>query len=287
MNRAVVHLVLPIFLLGGCDDPDPRNKLTESGKNYRHGSRQEQTKNLNGSVSKQKVKDRLTSIRKIDDTDARNKALSDLAWETMGDDPNVSIAAFQEISADSQEKLPLIESMAMQLAQKDPEAALAWAKSLGSEKEIEVAKGQVIEILAAQDPPRAARLLPKPSSTDQEMDGTALLILHRWMALSPQDAASWVSKFPSGEYRQAAVRAVASDWSESDLGAFNSWLGSLSDSNLQNEATQAATEHFKMLAPENRAIWLEQANPSLRQALEIEESRIQEEAQLEGSPEGP
>lgn len=250
-------------------DPKPRATRTERPRPPRDQA-PSPSQNLHAS---------LKAAKKVESLEARDKALAETAWSAAGLDLDIIAKAIEQISTDSEEKIPLIEFYAQQLAEQDPDEALAWAAKLGSEKEITAAKQQIILALADSDPQRAANLIPPPGTAGREMDGSALHVLQRLTAKSPAAAATWVSSFPSGDARKTAVKALVSDWTQIDSQAAFAWLASLNDPIMRSDATSAIMDAFVDQVPEIRAQWLEQTDPKIRTELERLAGQLPEEVE--------
>ena len=271
-------------LLVSCDKPQGTRDATSSEQSKSRATRVDRLRSDYGSNKQRQPREALAAAEKIEDTEARDKALAEFAWGAFESDQNDFLKAFEKISTDSEDKIPLIEFYAMRLAEKNPNEALTWADSLGSKKETDTAKEQVIQVLMDKDPQHAAKLLPKPGIDGAEIDGTALQTLHRWMAVTPQDAAAWVSTFPSGDARKVAIEAVVSDWAQMDSKAAFSWLATLNNKAIHDEASHAMIETFKEQPQEIREAWIQQADPSIRNELERQPAQIQEEVEPSISP---
>lgn len=287
VNFRIHTLLFSICFLAACDREEGGGHSAGSASDASKPgvTRADRSRDERLSGKEPRPRDALSAAKKIEDPVARDKALAELVWRSWESDPEISVAALELISTDSEEKIPLIEFYAMQLAKENPDEALAWARSLGSSKETATATGQVIEILAEKDHSHAARLLPKPGTDGGEIDGTSLLLLHRWMSTTPKEAAAWVFTFPSGEARTTAVQTVVSDWMESDSEAAFSWLGTLGDHNAREEVQRALLEVFRNQPKDIRERWIEGAPPVIKTEFEDQHGRIPEET--EGSTEVP
>lgn len=272
INESVIfrlnsYLWVVIFFVS-CDKPQELGEPRSTDGSKPRTTRADRSRSEAG-VSKLKQRhDVLAAAKKIEVIEDRDKAFAEFAWSNFESDPDISAEAFGLISTDSVEKIPLIEFYAMQLAAQNPNEALAWAASLGSKKESALAKAQIIQVLANNDPQHAARLLPKPAAGPGELDNTTLHVLHRWLTVTPPDAAAWAASFPAGDAREVAIKAVVGDWTQKDPQAAFSWLATLTNPGLREEAHQAMIETFAEQPQEVREAWFESADPSLRKNIE-------------------
>lgn len=267
-------------LLVSCDKPQGAGDSRSTRDSEPRVTRADRSRSPRDEATNQakQIRASLAAAKKIEFSAARDKALAETAWNSIGIDPNIIAKAIEQISTDSAEKIPLIELYALQLAEQNPDEALAWAAKLGSEQEIATAKEQIILALADSDPQRAATLIPSPGAAGRELDGTALHILQSLTAKTPAAAAAWVSRFPPGDARKVALKALVTDWTQIDSQAAFAWLTSLAHQPIQDEATQAIIETFAEQTPEIREQWLQQADPAIRSELERQPDPSEEPA---------
>lgn len=281
MNLRIHPIFFSVCLLASCDRNESGDAASGSSSDVSkpRSTRADRLREERPVGKEPRLNDALAAAKKIEDPVIRDKALAELAWKSMEDDPYISVTALELMSTDSEEKLSLIEFHAMQLAGENPDQALAWARELGSSAEVTAATNQVIEILTEKNPSQAAKLLPKPGADGNEIDGTSLLLLHRWMTTTPKDAAAWVFTFPSGEARTTAVQTVVSDWVEADSEAAFAWLGSLEGRNEYKEVREALVEVFRNQPKDAREMWIEGAPSEIKDQLEKQHEEIFEETE--------
>jgi hypothetical protein len=206
--------------------------------------------------------------RKIGNPEQREQAIARIAWDALELDPDLAREAFQQLAAESEEKIRLIQHFAMTLAEENVDEALKWADALGSEKEIAAARCQIALVLADTDPERAAGLLSESAIAGREFDVAVVQVLQHWAASNPPAAAAWVAMFPPGASREAGIKAVISPWLESDVPAVFSWIGKLGDETLRAEASAAMAGLLMEQTDAVRAGWLRHASPGIRAAIE-------------------
>jgi hypothetical protein len=203
----------------------------------------------------------------------REKSIAQVAWNALETDPELALEAFQHLTADSPEKIRLIQHLAMRLAEKNLDEALAWADSLGSEKEISAAKARIALVLSATDAPRAAVLLSDSGLAGRDFDVAVVQVLQRWSADTPRDAAEWVVLFPPGNSRVAGIKTVVSQWTKSDAGAVLSWMATTRDLTVRSEIALAMQLALLRQPQAVREEWLSHADPAILQEIEQQKTR--------------
>ena len=123
----------------------------------------------------------------------------------------------------------LLQTIAYSWTGNDPTAAMNWIMGVGdsSLRESLIAAGA--KALAATDPDLAARWLAASVRTPDLARDTALCIAETWADENPAAAAAWVTHFPSGSARVAAVDAVLHHWLPVDREAATRWFSGLRD----------------------------------------------------------
>lgn len=206
--------------------------------------------------------------REIGNPEQREEAIAQIAWDALELDPGLTREAFQQLSADSQAKIRLIQHFAMTLAAENVDEAIKWADALGSAKEIAAARCQIALALADVDPQRAADLLSESAIAGREFDVAVVQVLQQWAGSNPPAAAAWVALFPPGESREAGIKAVISPWLESDVPAVFAWMENLGDESLRAEASAAMAGLLSEQTDEDQTEWLRHASPAMRGAIE-------------------
>jgi hypothetical protein len=210
----------------------------------------------------------LAEAQAITEPAARARAIAQVVWNALEEDPELAREALGLLAADSPERIALIQHFAMRMADENPDAALEWAGTLESEQESAAARARIALVIAAEDPTRAANLLSESGIPGREFDVAIVQVLQRWAGKSAPDAAAWVATFPPGGFRKAGIEAVVSQWAASDPQAVFSWLSTLSDESIRGEATLAIAGALGQQTLETRAVWLNAADPRTREQLE-------------------
>lgn len=264
------HLLLPsVLLLASCD------KRREDGGNpdSTHTAASRETKRPRPADAETEEeppadpREALKSAEAIPSTEEREKAISQIAWDTMETDPDLSSRAFAMLAPDSAERLRLIQHFAMRRAEANPDEAMQWAESVGSEKEISVAKCQIALVLAENEPLKAAGLLSESGIEGREFDVALVQVIQRWAEQSPADAAAWAVNFRAGEARAASIREIVSRWIETDPAAVFSWKSGLTDPSIRQDITAALVEAAASTPGANKPAWLESADEETVQAI--------------------
>lgn len=215
----------------------------------------------------------------------REAALAEVAWNSLDLDPDLARQAFHQLPADSPDKIDLIEHFALRMAEEDLDAAMAWAASLDTGKESATAYGQIALAISDTDPERAANLLSESGIAGEEFDVAVVQVLQRWAVDAPADAAAWVRLFPSSEAREAGIRIIISEWTESDVPAAISWIQGLGDIQIREEAALGMAEALLQQPVETRKEWMDLTPPGIR--AEIESQYEQAVLEVGDDPEGP
>lgn len=218
--------------------------------------------------SAESLRSALTAAREIKSPGERAKALAEVAWNALETDPQLANQALLLLPDESREKTRLLEHLATRLAEQDPAAALAWADSLGTEQGIADAKARIALVLAESEPERAARLLSESGVDGRGFDVAAVQVIERWAARTPADAAAWVLAFPPGAAREAGLKSVISHWAESDSQGVFTWMAGQENDAVRAEITLAMAEALLRKTRDQRARWLEHADPRVKQEIE-------------------
>lgn len=219
-------------------------------------------------AEKKQDQENLVSALQIEAPEERQKAIAEIAWNSLETDPQLADDALAKLTTDSEDRLQLIEHFAMTKASENPEAAMAWARSLESDLEISTALGQIALVIADTDPHRAAQLLSDSGMEGRQFDVAVVQVLERWAEQDPLQATDWVMSFPPGETRQAGLSATFSAWADRDTSKALSWMATVESSDLRQEVARAMAEALVLHDAESRETWLTQADPKVRAEIE-------------------
>lgn len=210
----------------------------------------------------------LEAAKQIESSDAREKAIAEVAWNALELIPEIFVEAIEELPADSPEKARLIQTYVIGLIKSSPEEALAWADSLADGETTALAREQVALILAESEPERAINLLPDSAFEDAEIAPASVEVLQLWTKSTPAKAADWAAALPSVEARIAGIKAVMAQWVETDAAAAVTWVLSHTDAVLRQESVDIITELFFSQPQPVRDAILENADMSLRSEIQ-------------------
>jgi hypothetical protein len=278
MNAHLPLILGLVALLVSCDEPKKAHDSESIRKSRQRAASANRPTPEDATNSHQELQKSLVEAIGMESTEARDKAFSAVAWDSMERAPDIAARAFEQMSIDSPERAPLIPWYVMRLMNQSPDDAIAWAEALGSERETAVAREQIVQVLANSDPERTAKLLMKSGPATDEMNGTQLIVLQHWISDSPTAAAEWVGRLPAGEARATAVKTVVSDWTQADLQAAIAWVAAPKSKSIQSEATQALHEVFGTKPAFIRKLWLEYAQPPIRTELLRQHDQLMEES---------
>ena len=259
--------------LVSCDKPAPPNTRsgeTEAAPRIRNDTRPPR---VDAPDPQEELRLALKAASELAVPAARDQAIAEIAWNALETDPDLAREAFQQLPADSVEKIRLIRHFAMRLAEQNLDEALTWAATLGTEKEIAAAHGQIALVISNTEPERAAKLLSDSGVAGREFDVSVVQVVQRWAATSPPDAAAWVALFPPGKFRQAGIQTVVSQWATTDAPATLAWMATLQDEALRKETALAMAQALLQQPPEVRDAWLQHADAGILG--EIEQQRDQ------------
>jgi hypothetical protein len=269
MARYFLRCLLPLVALcpAACDrsgshardaDEKPGPRITKSDRAPRKQSHPS---------SAVRLREALVRAESIAGTEERAKAIAQIAWDAIETDPEFARETLGKITAESVDKIPLIQHFAMRMADEDVDAALAWAATLESEREAAAARVRIALVVADADPARAAGLLSEHGLANREFEVALVQVLQHWSGKSPPDAAAWVAMFPPGEFRKEGINAVVSQWTADNPQAMFSWLKDQSDDAIRMEAGDAIVRRFMAQPNEIRDTWMQYADPQIREKL--------------------
>lgn len=206
----------------------------------------------------------LTAARLIVAEDERNQAFATLVWNLADTDPARALLGLAEIPKDAGERSPLIQHLAMRFAEHDLDAAIQWAETLENPEEKSAALGKIALVLAETDPVRAAGLISESGIAGRDLDVAVVEVIQRWSAISPPDAAAWVTLFDPGEARSAGLQSVLGAWAEKDTQAALKWISTLENEVLIDDARKAMVEAALQQTDEVQDEWMQRAGPEIR-----------------------
>jgi len=266
MRRLIMFL--PCFWLACCDKPGHSEKHDEVAAPPAQPSRQSHAARSQNGSKPDELRTILEEAAAIESSEAREKALAELAWSVIETDPQLAMEALLKLPAGSAEKIRLIQHHALRLAEQNVDETLAWAATLGNEDEIAAAIGQVALVLAETDPQRAANLLSESGIVGREFDVTLVQVVQRWAAQSAPEAAAWTALFPPGQAREASLKIIAGSWLPKDPAAAFSWMAGLENAELRRETARALEGIILQQPQATREEWLQHADTQIRSELE-------------------
>lgn len=221
-----------------------------------------------GPEVREKVRTELDLAKRLPSPEQRNAAIAAIVWNNLDLDPKLSADAFQQLMPGAPERIRLVQHLAMRLAEDDIEQAIQWADALGNPEEIALAYGKISLVLAETDPARAANLLSESGMAGRDFDVVLVQVIQRWAAAAPGDAAAWVALFEPSEARTASMNTVISLWAKGDPPAAFSWIGSLQNAALREEACGAMAAAILQQPPAIQSEWMQHASAEIHSAVE-------------------
>ena len=269
------------LLLVSCD------KQPETSQNTDHGAKSEALPKITKSARtprveipevREKFHVSLDEANRISSPAERDKAVAEIVWNHLELDSSLALEAFQQLTPGSPERVRLIQHFAMRLAERDIEAAIKWAGTLENPEEISLAYGRISLVLAETDPARAANLISESGMAGREFDVAVVQVIQRWAANAPADAAAWVILFDPGQARTAGIETVVALWAESDMPATLTWIASLQNETLLQEARAAMAAAILQQPSETQTEWLKRTPPEIRAEFEKMKAQADKEA---------
>lgn len=262
-------------LLAGCDKPGPEETSSTGAPSASPRSVRAERGRSTG--PRQLLRTAVEPSEKIESIEVAVEESTEAAWNSLEANPKLACEVFRQLPADHPEKIKLILHYAMNLADADPDEAIEWAGSLDTEREIAAAHGQIAVVIAESDPERAATLLSDSGIDGHECDVAIVQVVQRWAARSPQDAAAWAATFPAGAAREAGLGMIVSQWVKIDPVAALTWMDTLPDEEVHDEAVLAMEKALLQQPREVQAAWLLTANYKTRSELEAQRGPAMEE----------
>lgn len=198
-----------------------------------------------------------------------DRALAELAWELIDEDPGLAEKAIKLLPADHPDRLRLLQHFALRLAESDPGAACAWASALESDDDRSLVCGRIAVVIAEKDPEKAAEVLSETGLAGRDFEVSVVEVLQRWSAVDAVASMRWVVQFPAGRLREESLRTVMGRWLETDAPAAVTWLESIGDPSLKPEAERAIGEAMKGMDSESREKAMENLGPAVRARIEV------------------
>lgn len=262
-------MLVSLLLLAACDKRQETGSSPESAS----GLPRRETKRPRSAIEATNEKsitnpiEALNRAASIPSGIEREKALSQVAWETLENHPDVCLQALAKLDLDGAERVRLIQHIAMRRAEANSDEALKWAETLGSEKEISVAKCQIALVLAESNPLEAAGMLSASGIEGREFDVALVQVIQRWAEKSPSEAAAWAVSFKPGEARTASIREAVSRWVGKNPAAMFAWKAGLADPAIQRDIIAALAEAAAKQPDNTPPPWLDAADEETRQAV--------------------
>ena len=218
--------------------------------------------------SPEELRELFKKAEQIESPQDRNHALEEVVWDALELDPQLASDGFFKLTPGSEEKNRLIQHFAMRLAEQSLDEAIKWTATLTDEQEKSLAYDSIAVVLAEFEPERAAQMLSESGVAGRDFDVAVVQVLQRWAAITPEGAAGWVVLFEPGEARSAGLKAVIGAWSRADPQAAVTWLGTLQNPTLHQEAVNGMAETILELPEGGQDDLLRLATPEVRARFE-------------------
>jgi hypothetical protein len=130
-------------------------------------------------------------------------------------DPTGAIELAGQMSPGAQQTA-LLQAVATNWGATDPNATAAWINRVDDPALRDQLIASAAQSYALSDPQGAAAWLASTVKSDATANTAALNIVQTWVTLDPPAAAKWVSQFPPGDTRTAAMDIVSRYWQQVD-----------------------------------------------------------------------
>jgi hypothetical protein len=256
------------LLLSSCDKPEKVSVVPEKPATPPRVTKTLRPARTEPRGTPEELREIFKKAEEIQSPKERNHALEAVIWDALEIDPQLASEGFFKLTPESEEKNRLIQHYAMRLAEQSLDEAITWAATLENEKEQSLAYDNIALVLAESEPERAAQLLSESGVAGRNFDVAVVQVLQRWAGLAPEGAAGWVVLFDAGEARSAGLKAVLGTWSRSDPQSALTWLGSLQDPTIQQEAVRGMAETILEMPEGSRDDLLRLASPEIQARFE-------------------
>jgi hypothetical protein len=152
--------------------------------------------------------------------------ISDLGAEMSVKDPAAAVKLAAQMDASSAQ-LDLFRTVACNWVATDHDAAFQWVAGITNAPLRDQLIVSSVQAYAVTDPASAVNWLVESVNSDDTVNTAALNILRTWAAQNPAQAAQWVSQFPDGNLKAAAVQIVSGYWLQTDRDAASAWVQNL------------------------------------------------------------
>jgi hypothetical protein len=276
-----------VFLLTACDKTETREEPAAESKTSARPGKRERTPDDGRSNSRSGPREALEAAGKLPPGEEREAAIAEVAWNVIEDDPELAAEALAQLTEDGIPRIRLIQHIAMRTAERNPDEAVAWAGTLGSENETSAAFGRIALVIAEDDPERAAKMLSETGVEGRDFNVALVQVLQRWASKDAAAAAEWAALFPAGNFREASITAVVSQWTDANPTSAFTWIASLQEPTIRSEALRAMAESLHEKPGQERKSTLDQADATIRGDLEKELERIDRESEQSTDEELP
>lgn len=165
----------------------------------------------------------------------RQAAISSLAYEAVRTEPQKALELSRELPSGIERENLAIHAVS-QWAAVDSTEAVGWANGMADTGLRPKLLAAAAVAVAERDGRAGAELAAQWLGQGEEADRAAVGIVQRWAQKSPEQAAEWVSRFPEGAARNAAVEALVVVWKTLDSRAVDAWLDRLPEASAKSLA---------------------------------------------------
>jgi hypothetical protein len=168
-------------------------------------------------------------IAQLPDMEWKQTFLNDLSAQMSVKDPSAAIKMAQQMNPGPAQTSSLQGAICNWVGT-DPQTAWSWMAGVKDPSVREQLVVSAAQSYALTDPAQAAAwLLSEFNSCDDGTVRNAVLnIVKTWVAKDSDGAANWVTQFPDGDAKAAAVAVVSSYWQQTDPAAATAWMQNLS-----------------------------------------------------------
>ncbi len=168
-------------------------------------------------------------VTQLPDSAWKQSFLQEAGSQMSVKDPAEAIKLAEQMNLGN-DRTSLLQSVACDWAASDPNAALDWIASVKDPSLREQLVASAAQSYALTDPALASAWLVSMAKSDDLVKDSTLNIIQTWVTKDPASAAKWVSQFPDGDTKLAAVDIVSKYWQQTDPNAVTTWIRNLAES---------------------------------------------------------
>jgi len=203
-------------------------------------------------------------VEQLPSGEVKGHAVLSVASEAMRSDPQSALRIASELPV-SNERDELLKRATSEWTLSSPSDALSWVQQIDDDSLRSQLMAVVTTVLSERDSANAAQFALSTIAPGKMQNDAVVGIVQRWTQHDPASAAAWVTAFPEGELRTAAVENIVKLWPSRTEAA--AWLNSLAPGASRDNGLRAYAEQIAPAHPREAAAWATTiANPQMQVA---------------------